>query len=259
MARFKAMAFVNGAETEVELDDTLFITQETHRARMTRTINDRLAKQAVNLRKELLADGDFQKEAMKAAGVDPTKIATGAGLTEADVARLQAEWRTKELDPVKAQLATATDTLSKDRTRTKSSQLEAALGDAGVKKAVRKRIAEIEAARFEFDDKSGQFAQRGEDGEFLFSTKATQTMPFVGIEEFATAWAANPENVDFVEQQTQKGPNVGAPPPKGSTQNSGTPPTGLFRSTMDAATKSKFIGEHGLEKFRALPLAPTAA
>jgi hypothetical protein len=247
MARFKAMAFVEGKETEVELDDAVVITLDQHKTRLNRTVQDRLARQAVNLKGELLADEAFVADVLKSKGIDLTKGTgkDGKALTEADVARLQEEWRTRELKPVQDQLTKATTTLQTDRQRTLKSSLETELLKAGVKKSIASRIAEIEANRFGFDDKSGQFAVKDGEG-FAFSTKATQDRPFKGMDEFAAEWAGNKENVDFVESTTQGGPHIG--------RNPGALPSGArSRSAMSDEQKSAFIAEHGFTKYQQLP------
>lgn len=255
MPRFKATAFVDGKETEVELDDAQFITVETAKARTTRTVQDRLGKQAVSIRKELLDDEDFRKDVLKAAGVDQNRKPGDKTLTDADVAGLQEQWRAKELKPIQDQLNTTATSLESERKTALVDKLEIELRDKGVKKAVARRMAEIESGKFGFDDKSRQHAQRKADGDgFVFSTKATDARPFKGLDEFAQEFVADPLNADFVERQTQSGPGVGKTPGKMPVGTNGV----QFRSQMSVEEKTKFIAENGYKKFAELPDKPAA-
>jgi hypothetical protein len=250
MPRFKATAYIDGKETEVELDDEKFITVDQHKLRLNRTVQDRLGKQAANVRKELAGDAEFVTEILKAKGIDPTTLKPaggegGKGLTEADVARLQTEWRTKELEPVTTKLTAAEKRLADSNARTLESDLTRALIEAGAKKSLAGRIAKMEAGSFGVEDTTGMHAVREGEG-FAFSTKATKERPFKGVDEWAAEWAANKENAELLERTTQRGPGVGDPP-------RGTPTAGGKRSEMTVAQRSEYIEKNGFEAFTNLP------
>lgn len=207
MALFKAKALVDGVETEVELDDTKFLTLEQHEVRVQDTVRGRLARHAKDLRQKLLTEEEFVGEVLKAKGIDPDAKPSGK-VGPDEVAKLQEQWRTQELKPLQERAEKAEGTLTKTRDRTLRAELERALIAAGVKSSVAGRIAALEAGRFAFDETTEMFALRKGDG-FDYSSKATSERPYKGVEEFAKEWAEDKDNADFVQRQSQSGPGLG--------------------------------------------------
>lgn len=246
MARFKGTALVDGKETEVELDDAQFITVEQHNVRLADTVRKRLARQAAGIREELAKDEEFVGSVLKAKGVDPSK--GGKSLTDADVARLQEELRKSEVSPLTEKLTKAEEKASRILRKQLISDLTAALIQAGVKKSVAPRIAEMEAnsGRFGHDETTEMWAVKDGDG-FAFSTKASKERPYKGVDEYAAEWAGDKSNTDFIEDTRQRGPNLGDT--KGGKAHSIT----SRKDFKTDAEKAAFISEHGLEAFQKLP------
>lgn len=246
MARFKATAFVDGAEKEIELDDEKFIPVDQHKLRLEHTVQERLDRQKRSLREELEKDEEFFTTLAKRRGFDPSK----KGKPDAEeITRAQEQWRASELTPIQQQLTEAEQRIERMRARTLVADLTNALVAAGVKKSVAPRIAQLEAQRFGFDDKTETFGVRTADGKgFEFATKATTAAPYKGIDEFAAEWVGNKENADFLEDTRQRGPSVGG--------TGGDGPRSSVRTKADLKTdadKVAFIGEHGYAKYIALP------
>lgn len=248
MARFKAKAYDGeGKEVEVELDDAQFIAVDQHKLRVNRTVQDRLAKQAVNIRSELLEDEGFRKEVLAKAGVDPDKKGgSDKSVDEASIVeRVQKELRDREVKPLQEKLTGMEQSVAKGRHKQLVSSLTAELIEAGVKKSVAARIAEIEAGRFGYDEKTDSFAVKTAEG-FEFSSNASQDAPYKGTKEFATGWAGDKLNADFVDRQKQGGPGMG----------SAQATAGNVRSKADFKNdleKARWMAENGTEAFLGLP------
>lgn len=246
MARYKAKAFVEGKETEVELDDAQYIAREQHDTVLSETVQKRLERQAKNLRDSLANDDEFVNGIFKARGIDPNAKPGKGGASAEEIEKLQAEWRKQHVDPLTADLEAARKRAETVTQRTLVAELTTALVNAGVEKGIAPRIAQMEAGRFGYDDKSGQFAVR-EGDEFAFSTKATKDRPYKGIDEFADEWTKDKANTPFIVRQSQSGPGLGGEPRGGA-------PTVRSRADFKTvAEKSAFIAEHGYEAFTKLP------
>lgn len=206
---------------------------------------------------EILDDDEFRKNAMAAWGIDPDGQAAESAermkeAVAAEVNRQRQQWERRELQPViteRDSLQTRTATLmKKDRAR---AILEAA-NDAGVKEQWRKRnaltgtapIVAMLESNFDFDEESGGWYLRGEDGQFVIGAKGGYKTPT----EFFEDWG-NDENVrnEFFEDARQRGPGTpGGNPPGGNR------PAGKRGGVMELDyTKTKNAQEYRAAKEQA--------
>lgn len=205
MALFKVKAKVDGEEKEVEVDDSVALPADQVTHRIEDAVTKRLNRQAKSLRGELLKDDDFVNEVLTAKGIDPKTL---KGLSADEVARLQEEWRKKEVGPLTEKLTAAEKRLQARQAKQLKADLVNALVKAGVKPTKAERIAEYEATRFGLDEETDDFAVREGDG-FAYASKMSPKNKYKGITEFAEEWAADPANADFIEPKGQRGPGLG--------------------------------------------------
>lgn len=211
MARFKAKAFVDDKEVDVELDDAQYLAHEQHDLRLSHAVEARLNAQARELRGQLLKDDGFVADVLKAKGIDPKAPKPEKGASAEDVERMQRELREKEVTPLAEKLTAAEQRAVRLIAARGKAELTKALVDAGVRKTSAARLAEMHFGEFAYDEKTDGFAQKQGD-EYVFSAKATKDRPYKGFDEYAAEFVADKENVDFVERRTQGGPNLGHAP-----------------------------------------------
>lgn len=257
--KVKVKALIDGAEKdiEVELDDAKYMTRDQHEARVKDVVKKRLQRRSA----ELMQDEEFVGEVLKSKGIDPKNPkGTGSGDNKdvaAAIEKAQAEWRERELNPLKKQLDEATTELGSTRESQLISALESAFltGADGlrVKKGVARKLAELEA-------RSGKFAWDAEhkyhalkDGEdFAYAGTVTKERPYAGVEEFAATFVKNKDYSDFVERTSQSGPGLGKDggPGGGGSAIGGIRSRADFKSETD---KVKWISENGFQAFAGLP------
>lgn len=206
----KGKATVGGELVEVELEEVIDLdghfTSEQVNHRIQSAVKERLKNHRTP--EQLLEDEEHRKAVLEKMGIDPANPGKGKPSAE-ELQSLQESWRKRELEPEREARTKAEQRAEKVLTARKKSDLRAHLIEAGVKKQVAGRFAEMFASQFGYSEEHDTFGLVDGDGEFVFSSKPSKGKPFKDIAEFAAEFVADPENADWVETVKQGGPNLG--------------------------------------------------
>jgi len=202
MPLFKAKALVNGAETEVELDDEKFLTTDAHNQRLTHTVQERLARKEAEVVARLEKDDEFWKKLATTRGFDPEKKAE---LDSAAAERLKREILATEVEPLKEKLTERERFADELLGKTKRAELQAAFA-----RVAKPGLVELLVERYQrdlhYDAKSGTFGLKNAQGEWVWSTNTNDgKTPYRGITELVEQWAKDPANKEFLATPPKQG------------------------------------------------------
>ena len=173
----------------------------------------------------LMKDESFVDRFIKSLGlvkpteVDPNKPPVVHTPTAEQIASLQEDWRKAELAPISTQLTESQASFQRLTTRTLESDIVQAAALAGVKERFLKPAAAGQAPPivammgqvFRYSpEHERHFVAKGDD-HFEITSDPKSDLPFKTASEFITVWAGLPENKDFVDTASRRGPGLDTP------------------------------------------------
>lgn len=212
----KGVAQIDGKSVEVELTEVKDLdghfTKEQADARTEGAVRERLKNHKSP--EQLMDDEGFTKKFFERHGIDPKG---NKKLDPEEIQRLRETFRKEEVEPLKTELTTKATRLTSIEKKRITSDLTASLLEAGFKKPIAAKLAQLHASDFGLDEHDNT-SQKDGDG-FAFSAAAQKGKPYIDSLEWAKKLAGDPDNAELLEKRSTQ--DTAAPDGKrrGSTPN----------------------------------------
>lgn len=234
----KAKALIDGKEVDVELvaPPEGYFSQ----AQLDRTVKDREKAAELSTRASVLDDEEFATAFYQHKGIDLEALKSGAKPVdlEAELRRLEPDWRRKHVDPVQRKLDTASALAEQLKVRAIEASLSGAAAKHGVLQGIQNRFPRLYSDQFAYDVETGKVLQV-QDGAPVYNTQGQPKT----ADDFLGELKADPANAALFQPTTQAGP--GAKP----NANAGGKPVyrteAEFRANMKAIAAGEATYEPG--------------
>lgn len=147
---------------------------------------------------ELAKDDEFFREVASQRGIELDEEGNPVGSEDVDVEGLRSRIKREEVEPVVERAETAEERAKRLLKASREWRLKHAARNAGFKKNLAGKFANLHAQEFDFDDESEDFALREGDG-FAYSANPDKGSRHVTPDEFFKSLAQSDDYKEFVE------------------------------------------------------------